>query len=160
MHFNLTSVFFFFFLFQLDHILTFVILCLYLFTPASIGTAFRLSALMNPTGIKGQCQHFTVTQPHAVSSSPPLSPLLYPVCHYVVCASLCVLHWGCQRVSCWSLVWFQGRWPQSQFGSEGGYWHHKAYMGPQGPDRETVSGSLLSDGTDRQTVWAQIRNPS
>lgn len=63
-------------------------------------------------------------------------PLLSPLSHYVVCASLRVLRWRCQRVLCWSPVWFQGCWPQSQFGTEGGYWHHEAYGGPQ--DLQTV----------------------
>lgn len=63
-------------------------------------------------------------------------PVLSPVNHYVVCASRRVLRWRCQRVLCWSLVRFRGCWPQSQFGTEGGYWHHEAYGGPQ--DQQTV----------------------
>lgn len=74
------------------------------------------------------------------------SPLLSPVYHYVVCACLCVLHWCCQRVSYWSHVWFQSLRPQSQFGTQGGYWHHRTLTRRQ----PAAPCSVLSYGTDSE----------
>lgn len=59
-------------------------------------------------------------------------------------ASLCALHQRWQRVCC-SLVWFWDCWPRSQFGAEGGYWHHKAYMGPQDQERDRQQGNKLEN---------------
>lgn len=119
---------------------------------------------MKPTGhiyppLQGRASVYCVRFLHSLHRGAAAStcPLLSPVCLYVVCASLRVPHWHCQRVLCWSLVWFQGCWPQSQFGAEGGYWHHKAYMGPQ--DQETVSGSLgqtVSKGTNQTPVLGPL----
>lgn len=105
---------------------------------------------MNPTGhihpsLQGRASVYCVRFLHSLHRGAAAStcPLLSPVCLYVVCASLRVLHWRCQRVLCWSLVWLQGCWPQSQFGAEGGYWHHKAYMGPQDSGTDSQQGNKL-----------------
>lgn len=153
-----------FFLFQLHHILTFVILCFYLFTPASISTTFSTNKSDRdyravPT--------FTVTQPHVVSSFPPLKICCQhmpesstvpgvPLCGLCqsVCAALmlptCIVLES--RVVSGPvaavLVWIRG-WiltPQGLHGT----------TGPRLRDSQRFPAIRW----DRQTVWAQIRNPS